>query len=327
MNILDYRLNIKPLNIFIDPQFPVEKAIISHAHADHAKPGNGKVLATRETIEIMKLRYGEKCANSFQIIKYGEKLKINNINISMFPAGHVLGSAQILIEYKGYKTLVTGDYKTTDDEISKQFELIKCNTLISEATFGLPVFQHPNAHDEITKIIRSINKNKDSTHLIGCYALGKAQRVIYLLRKAGYDKTIYIHGALEKICNYYENQKIPLGKLEKISASIQNLKNDVVLAPPSAIKDRWSRKFNNKISCQASGWLSIKQRVKQNRVEIPLIISDHSDWTELTETIINSKAEKVLVTHGNEEGLVYWSKKRGLVAEPLSIMGRGEEID
>ena len=119
MNIIDYRLNIKPLNIFVDPQTPVEKAIITHAHTDHAKPGNGKVLATKETIEIMKLRYGNNCARSFQSIRYGEKIKINGINISFFPAGHILGSAQILIENQGYKTLITGDYKTVDDEISK----------------------------------------------------------------------------------------------------------------------------------------------------------------------------------------------------------------
>ncbi len=326
MNIIDYRLNIRPLNIFIDPQFPVEKALITHAHADHARPGNGKVLATKETIEIMKLRYGNNCAGSFQSIKYGEKIKINDINITFFPAGHILGSAQILIENEGYKTLVTGDYKTIDDCISEPFELVKCDTLITEATFGLPIFQHPNAKDEIKKILHSINENKDSVHLIGCYALGKAQRIIYLLRNAGYEKTIYIHGALEKICDYYKNQKISLGKLEKVS-NLENFKNNIVLAPPSALRDKWSRKFKNIIACQASGWLSIKQRVKQNQIEIPLIISDHADWTALTETIINSSAKRIWVTHGNEEGLVYWIKKKGLDAQPLSIQGRGEDRD
>ena len=327
MNILDYRLNIKPLNIFVDPQTPVEKAIITHAHTDHAKPGNGKVLATKETIEIMKLRYGNNCAKSFQSIRYGERIKINGINISFFPAGHILGSAQILIENQGYKTLITGDYKTIDDEISKPFELIKCNTLITEATFGLPIFQHPKPEGELKKIIYSINENKNSTHLIGCYALGKAQRIIHLLRKSGYEKTIYIHGALEKICNYYKSQNILLGKLEKVSNSKKNFKNDIIIAPPSALRDSWSRKFKNKISCQASGWFSIKQRVKQNQIEIPLVVSDHSDWTELTKTIINSNAERIWVTHGNEEGLVYWIKKRGLDAQPLSIQGRGEDKD
>lgn len=325
MDILDHRLNIKPLNIFIDPQFPVEKAIISHAHADHARPGHGKVLATKETIEIMKLRYGENCAGNFQMIKYREKIKINGINISLFPAGHILGSAQILIESEGYKTLITGDYKTIDDKISIPYENIKCNTLITEATFGLPIFHHPDANNEIKKIIQSFKNNIDSTHLIGCYALGKAQRLIYLLRKAGYDKTIFIHAALEKICHYYENQNIQLGKLEKISSlEKRDFKNEIVLAPPAALKDRWSRKFKNKISSQASGWLSIKQRVKQNQIEIPLVISDHSDWTELTETITNSNAERIWITHGNEEALVYWCKKNGLKAKPLTIQGRGD---
>ena len=160
MNILDSRLNIKPLNIFIDPQYPVEKAIISHAHADHAKSGHDKVLATKETIDIMKIRYGENCAKSFQVINYGESLKINDVDITLYPAGHILGSAQILINFKGQKTLVTGDYKTVDDKISTPFELIKCNTLVSEATFGLPIFRHPNANEEIKKIITSLQNNK-----------------------------------------------------------------------------------------------------------------------------------------------------------------------
>ncbi len=328
MNILDCRLNIKPLNMFIDPQYPVEKAIISHAHADHAKSGHDKVLATKETIDIMKIRYGEKCANSFQEIKYGENLKINGIDITFHPAGHILGSAQILINFKGKKTLVTGDYKTINDKISTPFELIKCNTLVSEATFGLPIFRHPDANEEIKKIILSINKNKQLTHLIGCYALGKAQRVIRLLRESGYKETIFIHGALEKICEYYKNKNIRLGSIKKISnAKDLDLKNNIVLAPPSALKDKWSRRFKNKITCQASGWLSIKQRVKQNQIEIPLVISDHSDWNELTETIKNTEAEKILLTHGNEDGLVHWCKKKGLDAQPLSIQGRGENIE
>lgn len=328
MNILDSRLNIKPLNIFIDPQYPVEKAIISHAHADHAKSGHDKVLATKETIDIMKIRYGENCAKSFQVINYGESLKINDVDITLYPAGHILGSAQILINFKGQKTLVTGDYKTVDDKISTPFELIKCNTLVSEATFGLPIFRHPNANEEIKKIITSLNNNSRSTHLIGCYALGKAQRVISLLRDSGYKETIFIHGALEKICRYYMNNNIKLGNLEKISNLKDfDLKNNVVIAPPSALKDRWSRRFKNKISSQASGWLSIKQRVKQNQIEIPLVISDHSDWNELTKTITNTRAEKVLLTHGNEEALVYWCKKKGIDAFPLSIHGMKEKVE
>ena len=328
MNILDSRLNIKPLNIFIDPQYPVEKAIISHAHADHAKSGHDKVLATKETIDIMKIRYGENCAKSFQVINYGESLKINDVEITLYPAGHILGSAQILINFKGQKTLVTGDYKTVDDKISTPFELIKCNTLVSEATFGLPIFRHPNANEEIKKIITSLNKSSQSTHLIGCYALGKAQRVISLLRDSGYKEKIFIHGALEKICRYYMNNNIKLGNLEKISNLKDfDFKNNIVIAPPSALKDRWSRRFKNKISSQASGWLSIKQRVKQNQIEIPLVISDHSDWNELTKTITNTRAEKVLLTHGNEEALVYWCKKKGIDAFPLSIHGMKEKVE
>ena len=326
MNLLNHSLKILPLNIFIDPQYPVEKAIITHAHADHAKPGHGKVLATKETIEIMKLRYGKNCAQEFQELDYGKKIFLNNISISFFPAGHILGSAQILIEEKGNKILVTGDYKTNPDNISETFENIRCNTLVTEATFGLPVFQHPNPNIEIKKLLNSLNKNKESTHILGVYALGKAQRIIKLLRENNYNETIYIHGALEKICEFYASKGFNLGKIEKVAISKKiDYRNKIVLAPPSALKDKWSRRFNEKIIAQASGWMCVRQRAKQSLVEIPLVISDHADWNELTKTIISSEAENIWITHGREDGLLYWCKSQGLNAEPLSLQGREEE--
>ena len=326
MNILNNSLNIVPLNIFIDPQYPVERAIITHAHADHAKPGHKMVLGTKETVDIMKIRYGKNCAKHFQVLKYGEELKIDGIKISLHPAGHILGSSQVLINKNDYKYLITGDFKTVKDGTTTNFEVIGCNTLIIEATFGLPIFQHPCPNSEIKKLIKSIKINKNNCHIVGSYALGKAQRVIKLLRDNSFDETIYIHGALEKICNYYQEQGISLGNLEKIPLKkSQNFNGKVILAPPSATKDRWSRKFSNKILSQASGWMSVKQRVKQSLVELPLIISDHSDWNELTETIINTNAENVWITHGREDGLMYWCKKKGINSKPLALSGREDE--
>lgn len=328
MNILNHKLKITPLNIYIDPMVPVDKAIITHAHADHARPGNKNILATKETIELMKLRYGENCAQNFHPLKYGEKICINGIYISLYPAGHILGSAQVLIEKKGEKILVTGDYKTTFDATNKNFELIKCNTLVTEATFGLPVFQHPDPNQEIRKLISSVKNNLGCCHLVGTYVLGKAQRVIKLLRENGYDETILIHGSLEKMCNYYQKNKVNLGKLKKVSdVKDKSFNNKIILSPPSSLKDRWSRKFRQKILCQASGWMTIKQRVKQSLIELPLVISDHGDWNELTTTIIETGAENIWVTHGQEDGLVHWSKTKGLNAQPLSIQGRDEELN
>lgn len=325
MNLLDYRLNIIPINVFIDPQFPVEKAIITHAHADHAKSGHKKVLGTKETLEIMKIRYGKECAQEFQYLNYGQKISIDGVSITLFPAGHIIGSSQVLLEYRNHKIVVTGDYKTTKDSTTSEFELIKCDTLVTEATFGLPIFKHPNPNIEIKKVLESLETYNDTNHLIGVYALGKAQRIIKLLRENGFQDTIFIHGALKKICDYYQLNGINLGKLETITKDSSNYKQKIILAPPSALKDRWSRKFRNKILSQASGWMNIKQRVKQSLIEIPLIISDHSDWNELTKTIVECGAENIWVTHGREEGLVHWCKTNGLNAKPLSLKGREEE--
>ena len=325
MNLLNSKLNIIPLNIFIDPQYPVDKAIITHAHADHAVPGHRKVLATRQTIEIMKIRFGESCAKEFQILEYGKKININNIFISLLPSGHILGSAQVLIENKNEKIVVTGDYKTVKDPTVYNFELQKCDTIVTEATFGLPIFKHPNPNEEIYKLLESLKKNKNTTHLIGAYALGKAQRIIKLLRNNGFDQKIYIHRALEKICNYYQHEGIQLGKFEVITKNSEETDYKIVFCPPSALKDRWSRRFEDKIISQASGWMRIKQRVKQSLIELPLIISDHSDWWELTNTIKASNAENVWVTHGREDALVHWSMQNGLNSKPLSFQREDED--
>ena len=326
MNWINDKLFILPINTYIDPYKPVENAIITHAHADHAKPGHKNVLATKETIDIMKLRYGVNCAESFQVLDYNEKLIIDEVEITLYPAGHILGSAQVLVEYKGEKINFTGDFKTTYDTTCENFEKVECDILVTEATFGLPIFKHPHPKFEIEKLFRSLNFFPKRPHLIGVYALGKAQRLIKLIRDYGYDKTIFIHGSLEKICEYYEYSKINLGKLSKTSFKNNNeFKGNIILAPPSALRSKWSRQFSDPIISHASGWMSIKQRAKQSLVELPLIISDHADWNELTQNILDSEANKVFITHGRHEGLETWCKQREIAAFPLALSHRSEE--
>ena len=326
MSILNRSLYISCINSYIDPLKPVDKAIITHAHADHARAGHKNILATQDTINIMKIRYGEKCATNFQALAYGTPIFINNIKITLYPAGHILGSAQILLEDKKERVLVTGDYKTVEDDTVQNFELVETDTLITEATFGLPIFKHPNPNDEIKKLIKSVKYNNSICHLVGVYALGKAQRVINLLRKNNYDEVIYIHGALEKISKYYSSRNINLGRLVKINMkNINDTKGKIVLAPPSALKDKWARKLAPAKMCMASGWMTVKQRAKQRLIELPLVISDHADWFELTSTISNSNASKVWITHGREDALKYWCLKNNIQAEALSLYGRDEE--
>ena len=271
MDFINHQLFIKDINVHIDPILPKKTAIITHGHADHARFGHDHVIATRQTIDIMKIRYGDKCAKKFTPLRYGQKYSIKNYDFTLHPAGHILGSAQVLVKKNNHRLVITGDYKVGKDETCKNFKLVKCDTLITEATFGLPIFQHPDPKDEIQKLIRSVKINKYNCHIVGAYALGKAQRVMNLLRQQKYNETIYIHGSLEKLCQYYLKEKINIGKFEKVSSKDKNFyEGKIIIAPPSALKDRWSRRFPNPIICMASGWMTVKQRAKQQGIELPL---------------------------------------------------------
>jgi putative mRNA 3-end processing factor len=324
--ILDRHLHIKAIGAYIDPSVPRERAIITHGHADHARSGHGSVLATPDTIAIMQTRYGVDCARRFEPLDFGVPLQVDNVTITLYPAGHILGSAQVLVEQAGQRVVVTGDYKRLADRTAQPYELVKCDLLVTEATFGLPVFQHPHPQIEIARLLKSVADNPERSHLVGCYALGKAQRVIALLRDAGYDAPIYLHGAMLKLCALYEELGVPLGALRPaLDVPKADLAGQIVIAPPSAIRDRWSRRFPDPVVCQASGWMSVKQRARQALVELPLIISDHCDWSELQQSVRETEAETIWATHGREDALVYWCQSQGLQAEPLHLQGFEDE--
>lgn len=315
-------------DFYIDPTRAVSRALITHGHSDHARPGHDAVLATPETIAIMAARMGDAFAKSHQPAAYGETISINGVDVTFVPAGHVLGSAQILVEAQGLRIVASGDYKRQPDPTCAGFTPVRCDVFITEATFGLPVFRHPSAADEIDRLIASTIQFPERTHFVGAYSLGKAQRVIRLLRDAGYERTIYIHGALEALCRLYEEQGVALGDLAPAtddSLPREAFAGAIVVGPPGAFEGRWSRRFADPIVAFASGWMRIRQRAKQGGVELPLVISDHGDWDELTETIRDTGADQVWVTHGREEALVRWCELNGIAARPLHLVGYEDE--
>jgi putative mRNA 3-end processing factor len=317
-----------PGDFHIDPTHPVERALITHAHGDHARPGHGAVLATQETLDLMRLRYGEGFAGRAQAVRYGESIRIGGVTVSFNPAGHVLGSAQIAIVANGTRIVTSGDYKLAADPTCAPFELLPCDLFITEATFGLPVFRHGDPDAEIAKLLRSVALFPDRVHLVGAYTLGKAQRLIALIRQAGYAEPIYLHGAMEKITRYYESRGIALGRLELVrNTDGSALAGSITLCPPAALNEVWSRRFPDPVRCLASGWMRVRARARQHLVQLPLVISDHADWVGLTGTVAATGAGEVWVTHGQEDALVHWSATRGLIARALDIVGYGEEDD
>jgi putative mRNA 3-end processing factor len=319
-------LYCEPGGFHIDPTRPVDKAVITHGHSDHARPGHGSVLATRETLDLMGLRYGDAFAGTVQAIGYGERLSVGGATVTFHPAGHVLGSAQVAVEHNGLRIVASGDYKDVADPTCTPFELVKCDVFITEATFGLPVFRHGEPDGEIAKLLRSVALFPERAHLVGAYSLGKAQRVIALIRKAGYAQPIYLHGALESITRYYQGCGIALGELRAArDADKAQRAGAIVLCPPSALNELWSRRFPDPVAAFASGWMRVRARGRQRGIALPLVISDHADWDGLTATIMATGAGEVWVTHGQEDALVHFSMTRGLKARPLALVGYGDE--
>jgi putative mRNA 3-end processing factor len=319
-------LYCEPGGFHIDPTRAVDRAVITHGHSDHARPGHGRVLATQETLDLMQLRYGEHFAGSTQAARYGESLSLGGVTITFHPAGHVLGSAQVAVAREGLRIVASGDYKDVADPTCAPFEPVACDVFITEATFGLPVFRHGNPDGEIAKLLRSVALFRERAHLVGAYSLGKAQRVIALIRKAGYAQPVYLHGALATITRYYQSRGIALGDLRLArEADKSELAGAIVLCPPSALNELWSRRFPDPVTAFASGWMRVRARARQRGIALPLVVSDHADWDGLTATIAATGAGEIWVTHGQEDGLVRFCELTGRTARPLALVGYGDE--
>ncbi len=316
----------EPGDFHIDPLRPVARAVVTHAHSDHARPGHEAVLASPATLALMRTRMGEGAGRTRQPLGWGERLRLGAVDVWLEPAGHVLGAAQVAMEYAGSRAVVSGDYKRRADPTCAGFVPIPCDVFVTEATFALPVFRHPPADAEIARLLASVLLFPERTHLVGCYSLGKCQRLIALLRAAGWDRPIWLHGAHVALCAAYEALGVPLGDLRPATAAAKaDLAGAIVLAPPAAAGERWARRLADPVVCAASGWMRVRGRARQGGVELPLVISDHADWDELVATLREVAAPEVWVTHGREEALIHEAAKYGIAGHALRLLGYGEE--
>lgn len=310
-------------NFYIDPWRPVPRAVITHAHADHARDGNGMYLCTRDTGILLKARLGT--AARIETLEYGEAISINSVRLSLHPAGHILGSAQVRLEKGGNVWVVSGDYKREDDSTCTPFEPLRCHTFISECTFGLPIFRWSKPQKVIADINSWWRTNRDlgRTSILFAYALGKAQRILADLDTA--IGPILTHGAVEKMTQCFRESGINLpaahyvGDYKKTDA----VNGALVLAPPSADNPAWMRRFPNRARAFASGWMRIRGNRRRRSVDRGFILSDHSDWDGLVQTITDTGAQRILLTHGYAPEMARWFSEQGYDAEAIPALTMG----
>lgn len=312
-------------DFYIDPGRQVERAIVTHGHSDHARKGHGNVLATQATLAFMRMRYGSKFAKASRTVVEGEILTMGDTHVTLLPAGHMLGSVQVMIEADGKTAIVSGDFKRSTDPTCPQFEVRPCDLFVTEATFALPLYRLPPPEGEIQKLLTSLKLFADRPHLVHAYSIGKAQRVIAMVRAVGYDKVIHVHEAIAKASLIYEDMGVALGPLEPLNTDLSGdtLEGQLILSPPGGATDN----LIAPVTSFASGWMRLKSAARSRGGDLPLILSDHADWDELVKTVKDVKAETVWITHGREDVLAAHLKETlGVEAIALSSVPRPVEV-
>jgi putative mRNA 3-end processing factor len=313
-------------DFYIDPWRPVGRAVITHAHSDHARPGNRFYLCHRYTQYLLQLRLGD---NNYQSVDWNEPVFMNGVRISLHPAGHIIGSAQIRVEYKGEVWVVSGDYKTEDDGISGRFEAVPCDVFITESTFGLPIYQWKSQEEIFADIQDWVKKNKAAgiSSVLLAYSLGKAQRLLPCLSALAHD--IYVHGAIWNAQEALAGAGINLPVVKRVIASTPKsaLEGAVVLAPPGAEGSPWIDRFSPCAVGICSGWMQVRGNLRRSNADAGFALSDHADWKGLLEAVKGTGAKKVFVTHGFQSAFSRYLGEQGIEAGEVATAFGDEEQD
>jgi len=315
-----------PADVYIDPWYPVEKAFITHGHSDHARRGNGHYVCTHAALPVIRYRLGDIHALG---ISYGEELLVNGVRFSFHPAGHVPGSAQIRVEYRGEIWVASGDYKTEPDGLSEPFEPVRCHHFITESTFGLPVYRWEPQQLVVEDIHRwwQNNKEQGKTSVLVAYALGKAQRILAQLDPS--IGPLLTHGAVAAINDILEAQGYRLPNTHRVDYGMDKKMwaGALIIAPPSALNTPWMNRFKPLSLGIASGWMALRGARRRRAADRGFVLSDHADWNGLNTAIEATGADHVYVTHGYTDIFAQWLKGRGLQATTLETRFTGESLD
>ena len=318
-------LYCRAADAWVDPWRPVPRALITHAHADHARPGCGEYWAVASSEGVLRQRLGQDI--SLHPVQYGVEHWLGQCRVSFHSAGHVLGSAQIRLEVDGEVWVVSGDYKRDADPSCEPFEPVPCDVLITEATFGLPIYRWQTGAEVAEEIRAWWQGDRQRPSLLFCYAFGKAQRLMAELNAIGVDDEVLLHGAVETGTRHYRAAAVPMPPSRPVSdlPRSDNLAGRLVLAPPSAHRSSWMRRFRSPQTGFASGWMAVRGARRRRGYERGFVLSDHADWPGLIQTVRQSGARKVYVTHGQSDVLArYLREIEGIEAEPLETLFEGE---
>lgn len=312
-------------DIYVDPWLPVDRAIITHAHGDHARSGSSHYLASREGGRVLRTRLGPDA--NIELVDYGATTHINGVAITLVPAGHILGSAQVRLEHKGEVWCVSGDYKTEPDPTCSAFEPVRCHTFITESTFGLPIYRwcpQADTFDDMRAWWRE-NALRGRASIVYAYALGKAQRVLAGMLDADIGP-IYTHGAVERLTRDYRESAIALHPTSPVAEQPKgtNYAGSMIVAPPSAAGSSWLRRFGDASTAFASGWMLVRGARRRRALDRGFVLSDHVDWDALMGAIAATGAEQVWVTHGYREQVVRYLREKGISAQSIASQWEGE---